>query len=164
MPAAEHTFKPSIANAVLPLYLKNLFKAVLLVILYYLIGLVLGMIGIGIPIIAWYWGILIAILGALIPLTIEIVVLSCTTYQFYDSYVEKEFRFFSVNRYSVPYHQIVNVDVQISLWDRISSAGDMVIHTAEDAKKDLHLLYVPNTEEVQALLYTYISSSQPQRT
>jgi hypothetical protein len=75
------------------------------------------------------------------------------TYYFYDTYVVSEFDFFIKDRVSCPYHQITNVDLDISFWDRLTDAGDIVLHTAEDNADDIVIRYVRSPQKVEEQIY-----------
>ncbi|MBN2566691.1 PH domain-containing protein [Candidatus Woesearchaeota archaeon] len=153
--------RPSIANAILPQFLKNLswsFLATLAafaVLSIFRLFNVMGWFGMGA--VPFMLGIVaLWLLLALIPLLIRIIYLSNVTYHFYPSHLLSEFRFLSVKRFSIPYSQIVNVSVNVSLWDRLTGNGDMIIHSAENNAPDMYLYSVRNPEKVEQWLYSMI--------
>ena len=92
------------------------------------------------------WGVL------LIPFVWTIIMLSRTVYRFGSVSVTREFSLISVRRLTVPYDKIVHLKTRISLWDRISGAGDIIIHTAENNAPDLTLRFIPKPQKVEEWL------------
>lgn len=150
--------RPSYMNALGPIILKNLFYySMILGILFGLTYalLIINIIKLPINIIIIFYLILLLVLS-FGTIFIRLIILSNTTYYFFRTHVLHEFRFIRINRKSVPYNQIVNVSTQITLWDRLCKAGDLIIHTAEDKSPDLHLYYVKNPESVEKNIYHMI--------
>lgn len=85
----------------------------------------------------------------LVPFAWALLILSRTTYIFDRYAVTKEFSFLVLRKKTVPYDKIVHLDLNISIWDRISGAGDITLKTAEDNEPDLTLRYVPQPEKVE---------------
>jgi len=92
----------------------------------------------------------------IISLLIKIVILSSTKYYFFNNHITSEFKLIIIKRHSVPYHQIVNIRTDISLWDRFCKAGDIVLHTAEDKDPDLVLNYIKDPEKIERAIYNMI--------
>ena len=97
--------------------------------------------------------ILLQLITPIIPLTVRIIVLSNTKYNFYKNHLIKEFKFLSIKQQSIPYKHITNISINISLWDRLSNAGDIILHTAEDETPDLILQYVKNPKALEKKIY-----------
>lgn len=150
--------KPNIVNALFPLFLRNFFYSFIIVIFLFGLSFVLKQSHIiDYPtrkIIFWLIFFLIAML--IIPLLFKLISLYYTKYYFFKSHVTSEFKFIRIKRYSVPYHQIVNITTRISLWDRICKAGDITLHTAEDKSADLVLYYIKNPMKIESGLYKMI--------
>jgi hypothetical protein len=138
------THKPSIINALFPVYAKNFFITLL-------------------PLIAIYIGtsyfleipfkilifILTLIIIPIIPLTFKIIRITNTEYIFYKNHLIKEYEFLSITKQTIPYKHITNISIIISFWDRLSNAGDIVLHTAENETPDLVLQYVKNPKKLE---------------
>ncbi len=155
--------RPHVFNAILPMLMKNLIYSVIINmglfgILYIAeyVGYKTGILQYGV--LVFYLMIAIStIIMALIPLACRIIILLNTTYIFYKGHLIKEFELIVIRTSSVPYNQIVDISINISLWDRICRAGDMTIHTAEDRAPDLKLMYIKNPEKIQHLIYGIVS-------
>ncbi|MBS3167980.1 PH domain-containing protein [Candidatus Woesearchaeota archaeon] len=149
------TLKPSITNALLPSFLKNLFYAIIISGIAFLISLILRFF----DIIDYTTSTLLVsaavliIVVDLIPTIIRLIILYNTKYLFYPHHLIREFELIIIKRYSVPYNQIVNIKTKVSLWDRLCNAGDIIIHTAEDKAQDLILHYIKNPQELEHRLY-----------
>jgi len=94
-----------------------------------------------------------------VPFSWYLFLLINTKYYFFRTHVQREFKFITVKKYSVVYNKITNIALDISVWDRISNAGDVVIHTAEDNVPDLVLKYISNPEKVEQQIYTLVRHS-----
>tara|TARA_Y100000310_G_C20629036_1_gene787574 strand:+ start:560 stop:1063 length:504 start_codon:yes stop_codon:yes gene_type:complete len=151
--------KPNILNALLPELLKNLFyslifSAILFGVLYGLIKFKIISFTISRSLIV---AAIILIIGVFLPTITKIFVLSNTYYYFFKDHLVTEFKFFKVKRTSVPYSQIVNIIVNITIWDRFCKAGDIIIHTAEDKQSgDLVLKYIKDPSKIEHSLYQMI--------
>ncbi len=136
--------KPSIVNALFPVYAKNFFITLLPIIGIYLATSYF----IEIP-----FKILIFILAQIIlpfiPLTLKIIKLANTEYKFYKNHLIKEYEFFSITKQTIPYKHITNISIIISFWDRLSNAGDIILHTAENETPDLTLQYVKKPKQLE---------------
>jgi len=83
-------------------------------------------------------------------------ILMMTKYSFYNTHIVYDFSFIIIRKFSVPYHQITNVSLNITIWDRLTKSGNIVIHTADDTTPDLHLNYVSNPEVVERRIYELV--------
>ena len=93
------------------------------------------------------------IILALLPTFIRAFLNTRRTYYFYDTHVVSEFDFFIKDRVSCPYHQITNIDINISFWDRLTDAGDIILHTAEDNADDIVIRYIRNPQKIEEHIY-----------
>ncbi|GEM_PF-2442085 len=100
--------------------------------------------------------IFITLVIACIPLIIKIIILYNTKYYFYHGHLISEFELFIVKRHSVPYNKIVNIQLKVSLWDRICNSGNLILHTAEDKTEDIHLNYIKNPTKIEHYIYELI--------
>jgi|TARA_Y100000310_G_C20284967_1_gene624423 hypothetical protein len=75
----------------------------------------------------------------------------------------KEFEFFIIRTQSVPYTQIVNITTDISIWDRITKSGDIILHTAEDKAPDVVLSYILYPDKVEKSIYRMVARQKTQR-
>lgn len=152
------TLKPSIINALLPTYMKWFFYCLLVAFGFFIVYIILK----AANVVPYSFGFAVLFLLlmasgiALIPLAIRILSLANTNYYFYDTHVVSEFKFFKIKRYSVPYHQIAQVTMDMSFWDRFCKAGDIVLHTAEQKAPNLVLYYVKNPHELEHRLYSLV--------
>jgi len=155
--------RPHVFNAILPMFVRNLIYSVIINIglfgALYIIeyaGYRTGTMQYGVGVF-YFLFVTSTILIALIPLMWRIIILLNTTYIFYRGHLIKEFEFVVIRTSSVPYNQIVDISINISLWDRICRAGDMTIHTAEDRAPDLKLMYIKKPEKIQHMIYDIVS-------
>ncbi|MFH1664331.1 MAG: hypothetical protein ABH986_06040, partial [archaeon] len=118
--------KPSLFNALIPTFIKNLVYSFIVVLILFGVSVLLETVNI----INTYsnklfWLIIILIVFSIGPLIIKMIVLFNTNYYLFKTHVLSEFRFLAVKKQSVPYNQIVNISVDISIWDRVCNAGNI---------------------------------------
>lgn len=154
--------KPSIVNALVPVFLKKFFYFVIIVSLLLGVEWLLEffevidpssedfLIGLG----------TLSILVLFLPMFFQLLVLYNTKYFFYDTHVVSEFELVIAKRHSTPYHQVVNVTSNVSIWDRFCNAGDLTLHTAEDRLPDLVLQFLKDPNEVEKKLYLLINKQK----
>lgn len=158
--------KPSIFNALFPLFMLNLWRTARFAIPIYLAAAALSLIGwldTAIPLITT-WLVIVLLIGAAIPLIYRLIILMNSRYRFYHTHVVAEFKFFIIKSQSVAYDKVTNVSVDISLWDRICNAGDVTLHTADDDTADLTLQYVKDPQSVQDMIRHTVGRRAPQAT
>ncbi len=156
---AKLTLKPHLTNALLPLFLKNLVYSAGITITLLLIAFVLELFNIiqinnKIP-----WSIAIIIILSTISVIYKWTTLMSINYHFYKTHIIKEFKLLYIKREYVPYSQIANITIDISLWDRICSAGDIKIHTSDDSV-DITLKYIENPEKVEKKIYALVNKAK----
>lgn len=157
--------RPDIINSLFPIFARNLvysFVVVLFMYVFFQVLVLYGIIYISTSHLIFMLFLLMLIL-AIIPLTIRLIILLNTTYYFYRDRVISEFEFVVIRKYSLPYNKIVNITVEVSVWDRITRAGDIVLHTPEDKKPDLVLKYIRNPKKVERRIYDLIDSRQKRK-
>lgn len=152
------TLKPSIINALFPIFLRNLFFSFITILI--LFGILQVLVFFNVIILTaseiLIWSVALLILFAIAPLAVRIFILYNTRYYFLKTHVISEFKFIVIKKYSVSYERVSNVTVDISVWDRITRAGDITLHTAEDVKQDLVLRYIKNPREMEKTVYNMI--------
>ncbi len=155
--------KPHIFNAVIPMFMRNLIYSILINVglfgLIYLtesVGYKLGFMQYGV-LVFYLLAAVSTISMALIPLLWKIIVFYNTEYIFYKEHLIKEFEFLVIRSQAVSYDHIIDISIDISIWDRICRAGDMTLHTAENRAPDIKLLYISKPEKVEHLIYDIIS-------
>ncbi|NOX71970.1 MAG: PH domain-containing protein, partial [Candidatus Micrarchaeota archaeon] len=130
--------KPHIFNAIVPHLARNLIYAFLLNVCIFgavYIAQVLDIIRNIIDFSSWLLYPLFfitALLLAFIPLIWKVVIFLNTQYFFYIDRIVKEFEFFIIRRQSVSYDKIVDVTIDMSVWDRLCRSGDITLHTVEN--------------------------------
>jgi hypothetical protein len=155
--------KPSIVNALVPIFIKNLVVLSALLFAAYAILQFLDH-----PIYTTWtileyqihtaWLILVSILViAILPLTVNILILHFTKYYFFRDRAISEFKFVIIKTHAVIYNRIADVKVKISLWDRLCKAGDVTLHTAENDVPDLTLKYIKNPRKVEQAVFNLIN-------
>ncbi len=153
--------RPNIINAFFPTFLKIFFKIaiyvgiplIILDVIVTLIKIRSDSLAIMIPL----------IIGACLILSILLILLKIFVffpkieYRFYKNHMEVESKLFKIEKKSLPYSQITNIDTQISLWDRITYSGDLIIHTADEKETgDIHLLFLKNPIEIEKQIHLLI--------
>lgn len=150
--------KPSIINALLPIFIRNLFFSFIIILVLYAVSQTLITFGVitvaAVDVTIWLVGLLF--LFAIAPLVIRIIVLYNTVYYFFKTHAISEFEFIIIKKYSLPYDKISNITVNISIWDRLCRAGDITLHTAEDVTPDLVLKYIKNPRKMEGRVYRMI--------
>ena len=151
------TLRPSLLNALVPELSKNLFYALIVGVALLLLYFILSFFKVSFLPSSFQKVLLLlaAVVAGLTfaPLLAKLIVLRNTFYHFYVDHVISEFKFFVVRRFSVPYSQIVNMVVEISIWDRLCRAGDIALFTAEDKHPDFTLKYIRNPQKIEQSLY-----------
>lgn len=154
--------KPSIINALLPAVIESITFSIVITATMYIVIFILSLIGLisfSFPI-KFLTLFLPFLVFVLIPFSIHVFYLWYTTYYFYTDRVVKEFRFIALNKQSVFYDHIINITVEISIWDRLTSAGDIILHTADDKEPEVVLKFIPKTEEVEKLIYKLVKREE----
>ncbi len=142
--------KPSITNALFPVFVKN-FLVILIFSIFAFLIYYFNLIKINLTntqVILYL--LLINFILANIPLIWKMIKLSRTLYRFTDIGVYKIFNLFAIKEDFTPYNQIVNIDRITSVWDLLCKAGDIILHTTEDNQPDLKIQYVTNPSEIIA--------------
>lgn len=153
--------RPNLINAFFPTLLKYFFKIIIYAGLPLIIlGIILNILKI-ISFNNYLMAFIIiftSIIIATISLAIKIfILLPKLEYRFYNNHFEVESKLLNIEKKSVPYNKIVNINANISLWDRISHAGDLIIHTADEKETgDIHLLFLKNPLDVEKKIHDLI--------
>lgn len=148
--------KPSLVNAIIPMFMKNLIKSLVICLPIFAISAVLSSVGIitlGMDALFVIFIIALSFM-AVIPLIFVMAILHFTTYYFFSNYAVSEFKFIMRKAYSVSYRNVINVSLSMSLWDRFCRAGDIIIHTAgESDDPDLTLKYIKEPRKIEQMIY-----------
>jgi len=116
-----------------------------------------------------YQTIVIAAIGLAIGLAIlawliRFLILPSLQYRFYEDHIEVEQKLLRIQKRTVRYDQITNISTDISLWDRLCNAGDIILHTAEHAEAgDIKLLYIKNPLEIEKKIHSTISMKKKEK-
>ncbi|MBR9676250.1 PH domain-containing protein [Candidatus Woesearchaeota archaeon] len=97
---------------------------------------------------------------SLIPTIYKFVILYNIKYHFFKTHVLSEFKLLKIDRKSIPYSQVVNITTNISLWDRLCKAGDIILHTADDEAPNLTLYYIDDPVKVEQFIYGMIKKTK----
>lgn len=151
--------KPSIINALGPLFLKYVWYSLLISIIGGVIAWLIDLVGLAnlSPLNTGLIVFGIAVLLSLLWMLERIIILRFTTYFFYKGHVASQFNFIIIKSLSAVYDQIVNVKVEISIWDRLCNAGDIILHTAEDIAPDVRLLFIKNPLQMEQSIHRLIA-------
>ena len=155
--------KPSAINALFPLFLKNLFYNSL-----WGLGLALILIILKATIYTnWtFTFILILTITAIILISLllnlgNFISLKTTTYKFYKTRIVIEKKILSLKTRSAHYSHIVNTNLEISIWDRMINAGDLILHNAEDSSTgDIKLLFIKNPQKIEKKIHDLIAKNK----
>ena len=146
--------KPHIINGLFPIFLKNLTYSVVFSLILYAVSFILRYFNLinysNAVIISFLIG--LAIVIALVPLFIKIINLGTTTYYFFKNHLVSESGLFGKAKHSVPYSQITDLAIDVSLWDKLCNAGDLTLHTANDQNPDLVLYYLKDIDTIENIL------------
>ena len=148
--------KPSLLNGLIPIAIRKVPKAFIITVVIGVLALFFRLIKV-LPFtysLIFFLLIIIFLILTFIPLAIDFFTLLFTKYIFFKDHVIFEFKFLVVKRRSVPYSQIVGIQTNISIWDRICNAGDIVLYTAEDKAPEIVLYYIRNPLHVEKHLYS----------
>lgn len=157
------TLKPHMFNAIIPMFLRNLIYSFIINIGIY--GLVYLAVSAGMMSFfpefdsIWFYILFSATTAGLafLPLLWKIIVLYNTKYYFFRNRVLREFEFLVIRKQSVMYDKIVDLTIDISIWDRLCGSGDITLHTAENRSPDLKLLYIKKPQMIEKSIYQIIS-------
>ena len=158
---SEHVtkIKPSLVNALVPIFIKDVIYSILITAIFFFTIHILKAVNVTKFSTSTKLNILIFVLVALVLTTSRIIILTSTTYYFYNDHIKSEFKFIAIKSFAAPYSSIVNISSSISLWDRLCNASDITLHTAED-NKDLVLRYITNPKKIEKIIYQMIKKSK----
>lgn len=156
-----YTYQPNLVTSLLPNFFRNLTASILLAGLIVMIVYGLNLVGItSLPLLLIsFWLGIGAILLALLPLFLDILIFKNTTYNVYETHITYEYDFITQKKYTAQHNQIVNIRMNVNVWDRLTGCGDIIIHTADDTENDLRLKHVKNPETVQKTIQDAVNSS-----
>ncbi len=100
--------------------------------------------------------ILIILALTFLSISIKFTTLKLTKYIFYENNAVKDFKFIIINRRSVMYDRITNITLKVSLWDRITGAGKIILHTGDDELPDIIMKYIKDPAKIEELIYSLI--------
>jgi uncharacterized membrane protein YdbT with pleckstrin-like domain len=148
--------KPSVVNALFPLFFKNLFFFLFLAFgVYFLFVIVNVFVDLDfIPSAGWVF--LVVLVLTFLSISLKLLVLRRTKYVFYETNADRDFDLIVIKRRSVVYNRITNISLKVSLWDRLTGAGHITLHTGDDEVPDLVMSYVKNPGRVENLIYSLI--------
>lgn len=159
------TLRPNLINAFFPTFIKYVLKIMVYAGVPFLILTsllkVLGVLKISL---LFQIGIifLASISIAAVSILLKIfVLLPKLEYRFYKNHLEVESKLFHIEKKSVPYNKITNINAKISLWDRLTNAGDLIIHTADEKETgDIHLLFIKDPLKIEKEIHSLIVKVQ----
>lgn len=149
--------KPSVINALVPLFIKSFFVYFFIFLaLYFLVDIVNLFFDLFNHSVTFFDVIVLIFVFSFLSISVKLVVLRFTTYYFYDINAIKEFKLVVIKRRSVVYNRITNITLKMSVWDRITFAGKIILHTGDDEVPDLVMDYIKNPRKVEDLVYSLI--------
>ena len=156
------TIQPSIVNALFLDFLKNFFKSLIFGSIVFFLFYVLNYLKIYVFSIVSLSLILFfsIILFSILPLSWRIVILYNTNYLFFKDRVVHEFKFFNLKKESLTYDKITEINSDITLWDRLCNAGDIVLHAEGDDTPDIKLLFVKDPKKIESMIYDLINKNK----
>lgn len=156
------TLSPDLVNALFPEFLQKLVVGIIITFIMYSVYLALSALKIVTlsfnQVIGWFA--LGLVLVTMFPLLVKIFILLNTKFYFFHDRVESEFKFIMIKSQSALYSQIVNIRVEISVWDRICNAGSVVLCTADDREPNIILRYIKDPKKVEHVIYRLIRSAK----
>ena len=156
---AKLTLKPHLTNALIPLFLKNLTYTITITFILLFVTIILEKLNIFTLNNKFLWTIILIILLTTISIIFKAMTLNSTNYHLYKTHLIKEYKLINIKKEYVPYSQIANITVEISLWDRICNAGDIRIHTSDDSV-DIILNFIENPQEIEKKIYTLVNKAK----
>lgn len=157
----DRVLHPSLLNSLVPTLLKHFFRLLVWSIPAAIAVTVLSLFGVGPgPAIVVGWWLLAVLIAALLRISVRTLLLHNTEYHFTDSSVTRRLEFFVIKSHAAPYRSITDVRVEESIWDRLTGAGDVIVHTAEDNQRDIRLHALENPEQVAQWLQRAASRSR----
>ncbi len=149
--------KPCVVNALFPIFVKNLFVYfVVFFSLYVLISLLGFFFEFFSYEVSFNFVLVLVLIFSFFSILFRLIILRFTTYYFYDVSAIKEFSLIIVKRRSVVYSRITNISLKMGVWDRITRAGKITLHTGDDEMPALVLRYVKNPRRVESFVYSLI--------
>lgn len=161
MPKLHFVLKPDLTNALLPSFVRWVFRyAVAAAIVYGLFAFLVRL-----EVLAWSLGRLVFALAVIVvvfsasSIKLQFLVLQNTRYVFYDTHVVEERKLLVTRRQSMPYKQINKIVNNSGLWDRISKASNMTLRSSRpDDTQDLRLRSIKNSEDVEHKIYKLLKA------
>lgn len=92
--------------------------------------------------------VLISILITIIGSTVTYFAYKKKYYDFYTDKVEYYDGFFTLNKSTIPYERITNIDEHRDLLDRIFDVSKIAIETAGSSMSEIHIKYIKNGDEI----------------
>jgi membrane protein YdbS with pleckstrin-like domain len=145
---------PNLFHALFPEWIKRFFIAVMAVIPVYLLIRYLDMAGMY-QTVHWRVVLVLVLFCLLFPgakIKIKAILLHRTKYKFYDTHVVIERRIVHAKRHSVPYGQIVKITNDLTPWDRILNAADIILHTSDD-RQEFVLKSIKDPDLIEEKIY-----------
>lgn len=162
MKSTELILRPYMFNALTPEFIRNLIYSMLINIgiygIMYIYQLTMKNVFIEFGSLLFYVSFSLSTFAiAFIPVVWKIILLYNTNYYFFDDHVVNEFEFLIVRKKSVMYDKIVDMTIDVSIWDRICKSGDITLHTAENRSPDMKLRYIKEPFKIENHIYDIIS-------
>lgn len=154
--------KPNLLNALLPVFAKSLLRSSFITLILFSLFYFLSTI----DIVEYpnesinYFLMSVLAIFSIGPFLIKIVILKNMKYYFYREYVMSEFELFRLDRHAVPYNQITHVGLDISVWDRLSHAGDIKIFAGQETEASLVLHYVSEPKKVENAIFRILHANK----
>jgi uncharacterized membrane protein YdbT with pleckstrin-like domain len=149
--------KPSIFNALIPIFFKNLIGFGLITFAFYFLISIVNMLFVDLIFFPTIGAVLVFIFVlTFLSISIKLFILRLTTYSFYETNAVKSFKFIIIKKRSVVYNRITNITLNVSFWDRLTGAGTIRIHTGDDEVPDIVMRYIKNPEKIENLIYNLI--------
>ena len=92
----------------------------------------------------------------LFPMKYKLMTIHFTKYYFYKTHVISIFKFINVKRSSLPYTQISNIKIHVSLWDRLCGCGKIALNTSQKETHGMTLYYIKKPHEIEKMLHSLI--------
>lgn len=149
--------RPSIFNALIPVFFKNLIGIGLISFAFYFLISLVNLLLVDLIFFPTIGVVLVFIFVlTFLSISIKLFILKMTKYSFYGTNAVKSFKFIIIKKRSVVYNRITNITLNVSLWDRLTGAGTIRVHTGDDEVPDIVMRYIKNPERIENLIYNLI--------
>ena len=89
--------------------------------------------------------------------------LSFTRYRLSEDRIFREKGFFNIHSEEVLLYRVRDLELRMSLWQRIFGVGTVCVHSSDKTEPHLELLSIKSPREVKELIYRQVEQTKEQR-